>query len=118
MIETFALSAIPEVDEELRGPVREFLKKALSDRPPEQRAGSWMEFDANFSRALAARGWVGVTLPVEYGGGGRSVSARFVIVEKLLAVGAPAAAHWIAERQSGPMILQYGTEAQKSCANS
>ena len=38
---------------------------------------------------------------------------RFVLVEELLAAGAPVAAHWIADRQSGPLILKYGTEAQK-----
>jgi alkylation response protein AidB-like acyl-CoA dehydrogenase len=39
--------------------------------------------------------------------------ARFVVVEELLNAGAPVAAHWIADRQSGPLILRYGTEAQR-----
>ncbi len=39
--------------------------------------------------------------------------ARFVVVEELLAAGAPVAAHWIADRQSGPLILRFGTEAQR-----
>jgi alkylation response protein AidB-like acyl-CoA dehydrogenase len=72
-----------------------------------------MGFDADFSRDLAARGWVGLTLPVEFGGGGRSPFARFVLIEELLAAGAPVAAHWIAERQSAPLLLRYGTEAQR-----
>ena len=72
-----------------------------------------MGFDAEFSRKLAARGWIGLTLPMEYGGGGRSHFARFVLVEELLARGAPVSAHWIADRQSGPLILKYGTEAQR-----
>lgn len=104
---------IPAEDEALREPVRAFLREALAGRPPEERARSWMGFDAEFSRALAARGWVGLTLPREYGGGGRTHLARFVVAEELLAAGAPVGAHWFAERQSGPLILRYGSEAQR-----
>jgi acyl-CoA dehydrogenase len=34
-------------------------------------------------------------------------------VEEMLSQGAPVAAHWIADRQSGPLINRYGTDAQK-----
>lgn len=113
MLETLTRARIPEADEALRGPVREFLKGALAGVPADRRARTWMGFDADFTRALAAKGWVGLTLPKAYGGGGRSHFARFVLIEELLAAGAPVAAHWIAERQSAPLILRYGTEAQK-----
>lgn len=73
-----------------------------------------MGFNADFTRALAQRGWIGLTLPVEYGGGGRSQFTRFVLIEELLAAGAPVAAHWIAERQSAILLLRYGTEAQRA----
>jgi alkylation response protein AidB-like acyl-CoA dehydrogenase len=36
-----------------------------------------------------------------------------VVLEELLAAGAPVAAHWVADRQSGPQLLKFGTEAQK-----
>ena len=65
------------------------------------------------SRALAERGWIGMTLPKRYGGREASALARYVVIEELLAVGAPVSAHWIADRQSAPMLLRYGTEAQK-----
>jgi len=81
--------------------------------PFDIQARSWMGHDPDFSRALAAQGWVGMTLPVEYGGQGRSYFARFVVVEELLAASVPVGAHWVAERQSGPLILHYGTEAQR-----
>jgi alkylation response protein AidB-like acyl-CoA dehydrogenase len=81
--------------------------------PPEKRARSWMGFDAEFSRALAAKGWVGITLPKRYGGAERNAFARFVLVEELLAAGAPVSAHWIADRQSAPLILRYGTDEQR-----
>jgi alkylation response protein AidB-like acyl-CoA dehydrogenase len=73
-----------------------------------------MGFDAAFSRKLAQRGWVGLTLPAQYGGAELDAFARYVLVEELLAVGAPVAAHWIADRQSGPLIAKFGTEAQKA----
>jgi alkylation response protein AidB-like acyl-CoA dehydrogenase len=113
MIAPLDLAAIPQADEALRAPVRAFLAERLAGVPSAVRARSWMGFDADFTRDLARRGWVGLTLPQAYGGGGRSHFARFVLVEELLAAGAPVAAHWIAERQSGPLILRYGGEAQK-----
>ena len=70
-------------------------------------------FDADFSRALAKRGWVGVTLPKEYGGAGLDAFSRFVLIEELLGNSTPVAAHWIADRQSGPLILKFGTKSQK-----
>ena len=35
------------------------------------------------------------------------------MIEELLAAGAPVSAHWIADRQSGPLILRYGSEVQR-----
>lgn len=113
MISSLDIVEIPSEDEALRGPVRAFLRDALAGRPAVDRARSWMGFDAEFSRALAARGWVGLTLPRDYGGRGRTHFARFVVSEELLAAGAPVGAHWFAERQSGPLLLRYGSEAQR-----
>lgn len=113
IIRSFEPAVIPPQDEALRAPVRAFLATALRDMAPAQRARSWMGFDAEFSRALARQGWLGLTLPKKYGGGGRSAFARFVLSEELLAAGAPVAAHWIADRQTAPLILRYGSEAQR-----
>jgi len=113
MIDTLELTAIPAADEALRNDIREFLASAMAGIPADQRARSWMGFDAGFSRALAARGWLGMTLPREYGGADRGHFARFVLSEELLCAGAPVSAHWIADRQSAPLILKYGTEAQR-----
>ena len=112
-IDALDLTFIPKEDEALRAPVRSFLEETLRNMPADRRARSWMGFDADFSRALAQRGWLGLTLPTEYGGAGRGPFSRFVVSEELLAAGAPVSAHWIADRQSGPLILKYGTEAQK-----
>jgi hypothetical protein len=113
MIEPLTLSAIPSSAESLRPVVRAFLDDALRGRPMDRLARSWMGFDAEFSRALAERGWVGLTLPEAYGGGGKDAFHRFVLAEELLCRGAPVSAHWIADRQSGPLILKYGTAAQR-----
>jgi alkylation response protein AidB-like acyl-CoA dehydrogenase len=69
--------------------------------------------DPAFSRDLGARGWLGMSLPREYGGGGRTAVERLVVVEELLARGAPVGHHWVADRQSGPNIATNGTEEQK-----
>lgn len=114
MIEQLSLTSLPMEAEALRPAVRSFLDRELARLTADVRARSWMGFDAEFSRALAARGWVGLTLPEEYGGGGQTPYARFVIAEELLAAGAPVSAHWIADRQSGPLILKYGTDAQRA----
>jgi acyl-CoA dehydrogenase len=68
---------------------------------------------AAFSGRLGARGWIGVTWPKHYGGGERSMLERYVVTEESLAAGAPVGAHWIADRQSAPLFLRYGTEEQR-----
>ncbi|MFC7610889.1 acyl-CoA dehydrogenase family protein [Teichococcus aestuarii] len=113
MLAALPLSAIPAEDEALRPAIRAFLAEQVPQIPPERRARSWMGFDAGFSRALGGQGWLGLTFPEEYGGAGRGPFARYVLVEELLAAGAPVSAHWIADRQSGPLILRFGTEAQR-----
>lgn len=113
VLDSLALTRIPAEDEALRAEVRAFLAQAISGLPPHVRARSWGGYSAELSRQLGEKGWIGVTLPREYGGGGRSAFTRYVLVEEFLACGAPVGSHWIADRQSGPLILKYGTEAQK-----
>jgi len=113
MISELPFVNIPSEDESLRQSVRRFVRDYVANLPPDIRARSWLGFDAEFSRQLAARGWIGLTLPLEYGGHGRGHFARFVVAEELLAAGAPVSAHWFADRQSAPLIAKYGTEAQK-----
>jgi alkylation response protein AidB-like acyl-CoA dehydrogenase len=113
LFENIILSELPPEDDALRVVVREVIATVIDDLPLSQRARTWMGFDAQFSRALGRAGLLGLTLPKRYGGAERGPFARFVIVEELLSAGAPVAAHWIADRQSGPLILNYGTETQR-----
>ena len=98
----------------LRTEVRRFLADQLAAGAFLPSVDAWLcGWDEDFTAALAQRGWLGMTVPVEYGGHGRSFLERFVVTEELLAAGAPVAAHWIADRQIVPSLLKYGTEAQK-----
>jgi len=97
----------------LRAAVRQFLREErAAGRIAEPRAIG-MGFDADFSRRCGARGYIGMTWPVAYGGAERSALERYVVTEELLAAGAPVRGHWTSDRQSGPVILRYGTAAQK-----
>jgi len=69
--------------------------------------------DAEFSRKLAQKGWVGMALPTRYGGHDRTAVDRFVVVEELLSHGAPIGHHWVADRQTGSVINRFGTEEQR-----
>jgi alkylation response protein AidB-like acyl-CoA dehydrogenase len=62
---------------------------------------------------MGQRGWIGMTWPKQHGGHERSALERYVVLEEMLAAGAPVALHWIADRQSGPLILRVGTDEQK-----
>jgi len=104
---------LPDSTSRLRDEVRAFLDAEHRNHPAALRAKSWLTFDPEFSRKVAARGWVGMTWPKEYGGAGRSLLDRYVVIEEMLAAGAPAAAHWTGDRQSGPLLLRHGTEAQR-----
>jgi alkylation response protein AidB-like acyl-CoA dehydrogenase len=114
-IQTFGFipPEMPPGTRRLREQVREFLQIELAALTPLDKARSWMGFDAAFSRKLGARGWIGMTWSKVYGGHERSALERYVVLEELLAAGAPVAAHWIADRQSGPLLLRFGTQAQR-----
>jgi alkylation response protein AidB-like acyl-CoA dehydrogenase len=105
--------ATTEKLESLRAEVRAFLRDEIKSRNAAERAESWNGFDAAFSRRVGGRGWIGMTWPKAYGGHERSALERYVVIEEMLAAGAPVSAHWIADRQSGPTLLRYGTEAQR-----
>lgn len=98
----------------LRSSVRAFLDDAVASGLFEPIPDSWLEgHDPAFSELIGEKGWLGMTWPSRYGGHDRPQIERFVVVEELLAAGAPVAAHWIAERQTGPQLLRFGTEQQR-----
>ena len=111
---TLAPAPPSEAAEEVRTQVREFLAEELAAGTFTTHVDTWLSgVDPAFSRKLGERGWLGMTWPKEYGGHERSAMERYAVTEELLAARAPVAAHWIADRQSGPNLLRYGTEAQR-----
>ena len=104
---------LPASAEALRLEVRAFVESELDIdylRNSDFNAGD----SAEFSKKLGSKGWIGMTWPKQYGGAERSFLERYVVTEELLAAGAPVGAHWIADRQSGPLLLKFGTEAQRA----
>ena len=102
---------LPECTVALRQEVRDF---ALAHQPAEVQLDSDFSHghSAAFSQALGQQGWIGMTWPKKYGGGERSFLERYVVTEELLAAGLPVGCHWIADRQTGPLLLKFGTKAQ------
>src|SRR5690625_4986259 len=99
----------------LRDSVRDFLRADRDEFGWEPGVDSWLAgWDEGFSARLGAAGFVGLTIPESYGGHGRGHLHRYAVAEELLAVGAPVAAHWTADRQVAPGLLAYGTEEQRS----
>ncbi len=76
---------------------------------------SWINgFSEEFSKVLAENGWIGMTWPTEFGGGGRPNIERMIMGEEMISVGAPIAASWFADRQMGPGIIAYGSADQQA----
>jgi len=109
----FTLGELPLEAEKVREEIRDFLTRELSGRSASKRALSWGGFDREFSRKLGEAGFIGMTWPKTYGGHERTALERYVVLEESLAAGAPTSAHWVADRQSGPLLLRFGTEAQR-----
>ena len=76
---------------------------------------SWINgFSKPFAKEMAALGWIGMTWPTEFGGGGRPPIDRLIVGEELIAAGAPIGAIWFADRQMGPTLIRYGRPDQQA----
>lgn len=109
----FEPTDLPPEAEAVRADVRAFLDENLADYPAAMRSRSWLGIDMDFSRKFGQAGFLGMTFPKQYGGHGRSAFERYVMLEEVLAAGAPVGGHWMTDRQSGPLILKFGTEEMK-----
>lgn len=98
----------------LRAAVRRFLAGELRNGSYVAKPNNWITgWEPDFSKRIAQRGWLGMTIPQEYGGQGAGFLERLVVSEELVAAGAPVAAHWVSERQIAPSMMKYGTEYQR-----
>ncbi|MET4558929.1 hypothetical protein ABIA69_000072 [Lysinibacillus parviboronicapiens] len=103
-----------EEQEQFRLEVRAFLQQELANGTFTPKCDSWLSGDdPKFSKLIGKKGWIGITWPKKYGGQERSTIDRYILTEEFLAIGAPVAAHWFADRQTGPLLLRYGTEEQR-----
>ena len=104
----FNFPSIQETKElsDLRLEVRMFLSKAIQNNEFKPSPDAWVfSADPEFSKKIGGQGWLGMSFPKKYGGHERTALERYIVTEELLASGAPVAAHWIADRQSGSQIL-------------
>jgi len=105
---------LPASAQALRREVRAFLADEIAAGTFDpRRTVTSAVFDPGFSRRVGARGWIGMTWPRRYGGGERSFLDRYVVTEEFRVANAPVGLHFTADRQSGPMLLRYGSEPIK-----
>lgn len=110
----FDQERLPPETEELRADVRAFLADEVARGTFDPGLGLGQDaFDRGFSQRVGARGWIGMTWPKQYGGQERTHLDRYVVTEEMRAVTAPTWCHFVADRQSGPVILKYGSDALK-----
>jgi alkylation response protein AidB-like acyl-CoA dehydrogenase len=114
-VQTFTIHEfdVPSDTAKLRADVRGFLAAHQPAGDPVKRANCWAVSDPAFSRAAGAAGYLGMIWPARYGGHARHPLERYIVLEEMLAAGAPVGAHWIADRQTGPLLLRYGSEEQR-----
>ena len=102
---------LPPRADAMRTRVRDFLEREIDAGTFEPGLGPGLNrHSPDFSRKCGEQGFIGMTWPKEYGGRQHSFLERYVVTEELLAVGAPVWAHWVADRQSGPVLLRYARE--------
>ncbi len=100
--------SLPPRADAIRTRVRDFLEREIDAGTFEPGLGPGLNrHSPDFSRKCGEQGFIGMTWPKEYGGRQHSFLERYVVTEELLAVGAPVWAHWVADRQSGPVLLRY-----------
>ncbi|ULP45279.1 acyl-CoA dehydrogenase family protein [Mycobacterium lentiflavum] len=99
---------------QLRASLRDFLRADCTEFGWRPAVDSWLScWDPGFSARLGEAGFLGLTIPKRYGGRSLGHLHRYVVIEELLAHGAPIAAHWFADRQLAPALLAYGSEVQR-----
>ncbi len=110
---TFEAMRLPPECVALRAEVRAFLAKEIEAGTFDPHGGT-DAYSEEFSRKVGAKGWIGMTWPKKYGGHERSFLERFVVTEEFRVANAPVRLHFTADRQSGPVIIRYGSERIKN----
>ncbi len=104
---------LPPECEQVRAEIREFIAEEKTRTDYGTGIEGMSRYGGEFSKRLGAAGFIGMTWPREYGGHERTAMERYVVTEETLAAGLPTGTHWVADRQSGPLLLKYGTQEQR-----
>jgi acyl-CoA dehydrogenase len=105
---------LPAECEALRAEVRAFLSEEVASGTFDpHRPAHGDSHNRAFSRRIGAKGWIGMTWPKKYGGHERSFLERYVVTEEFRVANAPVRLHFVADRQSGPILLKYAPERVK-----
>ncbi len=105
---------LSESEERLRAEACRFLTEELgtthTSEPRPMPPGYMPARD--FERKLGERGWLALSWPPEYGGGGRPVAEQFIVEEEVALHGGPAS-DAIARVIVAPILMAKGSEEQK-----
>ena len=105
---------LPPECETLRREVREFLSQEIAAGTFNPHEPQREDIDVPaFSHRVGARGWIGMTWPKKYGGHERTFLERFVVTEEMRVANAPTRRFFVADRQSGPVLLKFANERIK-----
>jgi len=113
-----ASNPIPGDYTAFRATVREFLASALTPelaRAGERTTSVFSDFEAGrqWQSALHARGWGAPEWPLEHGGTGWDIQQRYIFLEECRLANAPNPV-MMGIQMLGPMLMHFGTEAQKA----
>ncbi len=103
-----------EKENAFRREVAEFLDRELSPAVKDEMEARGLPgplFYEFVRKVAAAKGWVGMSWPKQYGGQGRSAMERFIFVEELALRGVEY--RNVAESIVGPTVIMYGSEELK-----
>jgi len=110
---------LTEEEEAFRLEVEQFLRESLpADWPGpvgmfhEEAVEDIFQMGVEMRREMAAKGWIGISWPKEYGGGGDSIVKQMILEELLNYWSAPGYDQY-SMVLAGPLILMFGTEEQK-----
>ncbi len=100
------------------GEVRAFIAEAFDDDMRARSARSKTSAigrapQVRWYKALAAKGWLGIDWPVEYGGTDWSDSQKFIFNMEMALAGAPTTSN-MGLRMCAPVIMAFGSDAQKA----
>ena len=111
------LALSPE-DDAFRTKIRAFLDENLTEElrgAADKRTSLWQDLDSAMAwqRILHRKGWAAPDWPVEYGGTDWSLVQRYIFARESVRARAPALIP-MSLKMCGPMLIGYGTDAQKT----